>query len=279
MYYDAHTHLNDDALYPQREQHLSDFIAVWWQWLVCIGVDAVWNTRAIHIAQQSSLLFPSCIVKAAIGLHPSEISYEQYTDKDMIDRAIVILEDMIIANKDYVVAVGECGMDAHYENFQQHKLLQRYLFEQQCMLARRHALPLVIHSRDAFDETMEVLEHYTDLKIYMHCRSYSVEQLTLMIARFPKLRIWFCGNVTYPKAQQLRDALLVLVNSTAYKQWTTKLLLETDAPRLSPQTIRGKQNAPVYLKDIYDAVQCYIGIEYESLQYSIRASWMDLYII
>jgi TatD DNase family protein len=153
---------------------------------VCIGVDAVWNTRAIHIAQQSSLLFPGCVVKAALGLHPSEISYEHYTDKDMIDRAIVILEQMIIANKDYVVAVGECGMDAHYENFQQHKALQVYLFEQQCMLARRHALPIVIHSRDAFDETITILEHYTDLKIYMHCRSYSPEQLTTMITLFPQ---------------------------------------------------------------------------------------------
>ncbi len=70
-----------------------------------------------------------------------------------------------------IAAIGECGMDAHYPDYTTTiRSVQQAFFRRQCLLAREYNLPIVIHSRDAFDETYEVLEEFTDVSIYMHCR-------------------------------------------------------------------------------------------------------------
>lgn len=98
-------------------------------------------------------------------------------------------------------------MDAHYPDYEKVKKLQQELFNAQCELARELALPVVIHSRDQFDDTLEIIKNYTDLKVYFHCRGYGPQELEVLHNLLPQLRVGFCGNITYPAAVQLRSSL------------------------------------------------------------------------
>jgi TatD DNase family protein len=106
-------------------------------------------------------------------------------------------------------------------------------------MAREYNLPVVIHSRDAFAETIAVLSDFADLKIYLHCRGYTPVEVKCCVELFPQLRIGYTGTVTYPKAVDIRESLLVTPLSS--------ILTETDAPYLAPQPMRGKTNEPSFL--------------------------------
>ncbi|MBU0626601.1 TatD family hydrolase [Patescibacteria group bacterium] len=90
--------------------------------------------------------------------------------KENISSKIKELRDLIENNRQYVVAVGECGIDLHFTDTPENFSIQKELFIAQCELARELQLPLMVHSRDAFDQTMDVLKNYQDLVVYFHCR-------------------------------------------------------------------------------------------------------------
>lgn len=104
------------------------------------------------------------------------------------------------------------------------------MFRMQCELAKELQLPIVIHSRNDFASTFEVIKEFKDEKIYFHCYGYGAEEVKILQEYFPQIWFGFCGNVTYPKAQQLRDALLECN--------VGNIVFETDAPWLSPQVLR-----------------------------------------
>lgn len=261
QYIDAHTHLNSDALYPDRQTHLSDFIACWGRWLINVWVDMLRNQRAIQITEESKQRYPTCVVKATVWWHPSEVSYGHILSDEHIDRYCRDLEELLTQHRAEIVAIGECGIDAHYPWFSaQTALLQQSFFRAQCCLARKYALPVVVHSRDAFDLTVEVLQEFTDLAVYVHCRGYGPEEMMRLIVTLPQVWFWFCGNITYPKATLLRASLLTLGSHQAYLAWRVGLLVETDAPRLAPQSHRGQRHTPAgivgqyaYLADLLGA--------------------------
>lgn len=253
QYIDAHTHLNSDELYPTRQVHLSDFIALWWIGLVNVWVDQTWNLRWIEIAEKAKELYGEiCVVKATVWGHPSEVAYGHIYDQGSIDSCVDALEKLLQKHASCIVAVGECGIDAHYPWFtDQIALLQQDFFRKQCLLARAYNLPVVIHSRDAFALTYTVLEEFTDLHIYFHCWWYGPEEAKKLIETFPHLRFGFCGNSTYPKAEQLRATFLFLITHPAYLQGSIGILLETDAPWLAPQSKRGQRHTPAYILEQY----------------------------
>lgn len=250
---DAHTHLNSDELFPKWKEHLQQFINAWWVGLLNVWVDHERNRRWLEIAEQSVEFFgEQCIVKATIWWHPSLVSYWTISSQEHIEIFMKQLEEDLKAKSKHVVAIGECGIDAHYPGWwKEHLLLQQSLFYAQVALAVKYALPVVIHSRDAFPETIEVLQAFPDLPVYMHCWWYGIHELEQLIKRFRALRVWFCGNTTYPKATELRDSLDFLVNHDAFINNTCGLLLETDAPWLTVQAKRGQMNMPSYIPELY----------------------------
>lgn len=181
------------------------------------------------------------------------------------------LKDLCLANLQYVVAVGETGIDVHYPNGLETLETQKQLFIQHCNLARELKLPLVVHSRDAFNETFEILKNYTDLTIYFHCRGYGPREFEILNSKFEKLFVGFCGNVTYKKAEELRESLKIIS--------LTQLLLETDAPYLTPQIVRGEDNHPANVKYIYDFVADFLKITPEALSQQIEANFHSVYKI
>ena len=244
--HDSHTHLNSDQLYPDRVSHLQDFVDAGWAGLVNIWVHHERNLRAIEIAKNNTT---DCIVWAALGIHPGEISYSHtITSSQDIQTQLSQLRELFETHKNnqHILALWECGIDAHYDWDEGIQRLQIELFAAQCELARELQLPIVIHSRDDFDLTLEVLKNYTDLKIYFHCRGYTADDICTAVDTLPHLWVWFCGNITYPKANQLRESL-----DKAVELWV-QILLETDAPYLSPQVVRWTQNTPSNVKHIYE---------------------------
>ena len=281
MFYDAHTHLNSDQLYPERQTYLENFTLNWGKWLVNVWVDSERNKRAIQIAQQATHIYNDRIfVKASIGIHPGEVSFGKIASSQDIQKQIAWLEKLYQQHPEEIVAIWECGIDAHYPNYETHRLLQQELFHAHAQLAEKLQLPVIIHSRDNFADTMEVIQHYPELKVYFHCRGYTPEDIQLCAKQLPNLRMWFCGNITYPKATPLRDSfqhILEYNQHTAENTQHIHILLETDAPYLSPQSKRGQQNEPKHVIDIYTYVSIDYSIPLQQLQSTLSTNFTHLY--
>lgn len=128
-----------------------------------------------------------------------------------------------------------------------------------------------MHSRDAFDQTLAILKDYTDLTIYFHCWGYGPEEFKMLNAEFRNLYVGFCGNVTYKKAEELRETLKIVS--------LNQLLLETDAPYLTPQIIRGTDNHPANVKYIYEFVSEYLSLNPDALSQQVEANFHAVYKI
>lgn len=176
-------------------------------------------------------------VYLTLGLHPSEASI--FTNDDLEELSSLI-------KLDKVVGIGEIGLDYHYGK--DDALLQKDLFEKQLSLAKNNNLPVVIHSRDAVNDTIEILKKY-DVKGVIHCFSGSIEIADVYVKMGYKLGIG--GVVTFK-------------NSNLYKVvehvGLENIVLETDAPYLTPDPYRGKQNSSKYIPLIAEKIGNILGV-------------------
>ena len=160
-------------------------------------------------------------LKFSAGIWPSRAALEHQ------DESLIRLKDD--CNSERISAVGECGLD--YFHMAGSRDAQIRLFEKQIEVARERKLPLIVHSRDAFDDTFSVLKAgATSLKVIIHCFSYSPAEAEQFLSL--GFYLSFAGNLSYRNAPQLREALCKVPDS--------RLLLETDAPYLNPEPLRGK---------------------------------------
>jgi TatD DNase family protein len=180
--------------------------------IVAIGCGAASTLATVAIAQDEAG------VAVAAGVHP-----HQAADGEPVDR---LLDERI-------VAVGEIGLDFYRDYAPRDE--QRRVFERQLELAAEHRKPVIIHSRAADDETATMLAGF-DGTVVLHCFS-SPGLLPVALER--RYYVSFAGNVTYPKAPELRDAARAVS--------ADRLLAETDCPYLAPQPVRGKRNEPAYV--------------------------------
>lgn len=262
---DSHTHLNSDKLFENREQHLKDFEDEWWDRLVNAWASREYNENGIRISREYKW---ESFVKCSLWLHPDDAIDGIITDENL-NGNIQKIENMYSENKEYVVAIWECWIDIHCEcnpNIE----LQKKLFDAQCKLARKLWLPIMIHSRDDFDTTFEILENYKDLKIYVHCRWYWPKQIAKLQNNFQNLWVWFCGNTTYNSAENLRESLKLLD--------IDKLLIETDAPYLPTKKFRWQINTPAMITHLYDFISEFLWIERIELEKKVEKNFDRLYI-
>jgi TatD DNase family protein len=219
--------------------------------LLTVGTDTGSCRAALRAAEQ----FPE--VYAAIGRHPS--SSTGFDDGDLD-------ELRALASHERCVAIGETGLD-YYRDYAPRGDQMR-AFEAQIELAREVGKPLVIHTRAADDDTLRVLdERGGDLDVIMHCFSMA-DRIAECLAH-DRWWVSFAGNVTYPKAADLRSA--------AIRVPAARLLVETDAPYLSPQTIRGKPNEPARVVDTARVLAVERRVAYPDLEAAVEAAAAEVF--
>lgn len=206
---DTHAHL--DAL-DDPKSALERARAAGVDRVLAIGCGAASTRATIALARDE----PG--VAVAAGVHP-----HQAADGETLDRLL----------DQGIVAIGEIGLDFYRDYAPRDD--QRRVFDQQLRLAEEHGKPVIIHSRAADDETAAALQGFGGT-VVLHC--FSSPGL-LPVALDRGYYVSFAGNVTYPKAPELRDAARAVP--------ADRILAETDSPYLAPQPVRGKRNEPAYV--------------------------------
>lgn len=251
---DSHTHL---FLCERHEDELVDAaLAAGVNRMLNVGLGGPENVAVIGAAERHQEVF------ASVGCHPTEASRFDDAQAEQIAH---------LAAHDKVRAIGETGID--YYRDMASPADQRRAFEAQVAIARARSLPIVIHARDkdgetkAIDEIFELLDEQAGATpVILHC--FSAPWRAADAAE----RGWYCsfaGHTTYPASDELREAA---------RQLPAELLLvETDAPYLAPQTVRGKPNEPAYVVDTARAVASVRGISYEELEETVEVNARALF--
>jgi TatD DNase family protein len=241
---DSHTHL--DSCEPPDAELVARASESGVTRIVTVGTTGASCRAALAAAED----FPQ--VYAAIGRHPNEAT--GFDDADLAE-----LE--ALASHPGCVAIGETGLD-FYRDYAPRPDQQR-AFDAQIELARATGKPLVIHTRAADDDTLATLiTKAQGIRVILHC--FSMAQRIDECLEQPDWWLSFAGNVTYPKAQDLRLAALRVPER--------RLLVETDAPYLAPQVVRGKPNEPAYVAHTAQALAVERRVAYEDLEASIDRS-------
>lgn len=237
--FDTHAHLNDDEVFPRVDEILSRAQDAGVRRIVVPGYDYDSCLRALDLAAR----YPH--VRAAVGFHPNDA-------ESVKDGHLAELESWCAL--DAVVAVGEIGLDYHYDVARD---MQDQLLRDQVRLARRVQKPVVIHDRDAHEDIVRVLaqEQVGDAGGIMHCFSGSVE----MMHQCLKLGLYISlgGPVTFKNAKR---PVAVAVEVPA-----ERLLIETDTPWLAPHPYRGKPNEPAYVHLVAETIAVARGQPVEAI--------------
>lgn len=214
--------------------------------MVTVGTDLESSRRALAAATR----FPE--VYAAVGVHPNSAS--GFSEED----AWALYE---LGQHPRCVAIGETGLD-YFRDHAPHDQ-QAAAFRAQIDIARRLAKPLVIHTREADDDTLAILEQEAQgVKVVLHC--FSMGSRIEQCLTHQDWWISFAGNVTYPKNQVLRQAALQVP--------VERLLVETDAPYLPPQPLRGKPNSPALVVRTAQALALEREVSYQDLEAGVEAA-------
>jgi TatD DNase family protein len=221
--------------------------------IINVGTRKIENQNCILLAQNFDSVF------ATVGIHPNDSDTWQ-EDLELMKKWLQKKEE----NK--IVGIGECGIDMHYPDYDLQR--QRDAFKAQIELALEHDLALIVHSRDAYDETLRILEEYKNniSRATMHCFSY--DQAFARTVTNWGFMLGIGGPITYPKNNELR----AVVTSTDLKN----IVLETDAPFLPPQAIRGKQNHPKEIATIAHYIAELRGESFETVAQQTTENALNL---
>jgi TatD DNase family protein len=233
---DSHTHL--DVCEPPNAELVAAAKLAGVSKMLTIGMDAESNRGALRAAEQFAEVF------AGVGRHPNVA--HGFTDADAEDLRT-------LAQHPRVVAIGETGLD--YFRDRAPRADQFAAFEAQIEIARETAKPLIIHTRDAADDTIATLKDKADgITVVLHCFSMPERWQECAAAGW-----WFsfAGNVTYPKSLALADVAGLVPEE--------RLLVETDAPYLTPQVVRKERNQPAFVAHTARFLAERRGLAYEEL--------------
>lgn len=240
MIFESHAHYDDEAFDEDRDALLRSFAEN--------GIDTVINIGAsLESCQKTiALMDKYSFIYGAIGVHPSETG-------ELTEESLLWLKECCAPEK--VVAVGEIGLDYHWK--EPEPPVQKKWFERQLEMAKEVKLPVVIHSRDAARDTLDIMKssHAETIGGVIHCFSYTKE-----IAReYLEMGYYFGigGVVTFANARKLKEAAAYIP--------IDRILLETDSPYLAPEPNRGKRNSSLNLPYIAKEIAEIKGLAYEEV--------------
>lgn len=236
MIFDTHAHYDDEAFDEDRESLLENLEKNQITKIVNVGADISSSRATISLTKQYPFIY------GAIGVHPSET--KELTQKDM---------DWVreVSKSSKIVAIGEIGLDYYWG--EPEKEVQKKWFREQIKIAKEEKLPVIIHSRDAAKDTLEIMkeECAEEAGGVIHCFSYSAEMAKEYIQM--GFYIGIGGVVTFKNAKKLKEVVEQIPLES--------IVLETDCPYLAPEGRRGERNCSLYLPRVIQEISSLKQIE------------------
>ena len=220
-FFDSHAHYNDEYFKDKKDELIPKMYKDEITNIVCAGYNLAGSKEAIEIANKYPHIFATC------GISPNDIN-------ENVEEELIEIEKM--SKEEKVVAIGEIGLDYYWNK--DNKELQKQVFIKQIEMANRLSLPIVIHTREAVMDTLEILRQYpVNKKGVFHCCPLNQELIKegLKIGFY----ISFSGNITFKNAKSAGCIELVPLD---------RILIETDSPYLSPEPHRGEKNTSLNVK-------------------------------
>lgn len=229
MIFDTHAHYDDDAFDGDRENIIDALIKSDVRKIVNVGANLATSRNSIELAHKYDFFY------AAVGVHPDDAAE---VDDDGIDKI------RAMCSEKKVVAVGEIGLDYYWNK--DNVELQKNAFIRQIKLAEEMNLPIIVHSREAARDTMDILSEYAAGKVggVVHCFSYSPEIAVEAVKM--GFYIGVGGVVTFKNAKKLKETVEIIP--------LEKIVLETDCPYLAPTPFRGERNSSLYLEYVVEEI-------------------------
>lgn len=238
MYFESHAHYDDEAYNEDRDELLLSLKNSGVDYVIQNAASISSSKEGIELAKKYDFIY------CTIGVHPhdaEELDEEKFKE----------LKSLSTEKK--VVAIGEIGLDYYYDNSPRD--LQKYWFERQMEWSKEVSLPIVVHSRDASQDTFDLIEKVNPIGGVIHCYSGSVEMAKEYVKK--GFYIGVGGTVTFKNAKKLIEVVNEIPLSS--------ILIETDAPYLSPVPLRGKRNDSRNLKYIVEKIAEIKGISPEEV--------------
>ncbi|WP_202081434.1 TatD family hydrolase [Caldalkalibacillus salinus] len=241
MLFDTHTHLNDHAFDEDREQVFARLQEADVSLLVNVGFNKETIPATLELAEQYDFVY------AAVGWHPHDAKDCTQADLDWIEE--------IATTHPKVVAIGEMGLDYHWDNSP--KEVQIDIFRQQIQLAKRVDKPIIIHDRDAHEDVVSILESEGAAEVggIMHCFGGDIDIAQRCLDM--NFYISFGGPITFKNAKEPKEV--------AKQIPLDRLLIETDSPYLTPHPYRGKRNETSYVQYVAQALADLKKLSYEEI--------------
>lgn len=234
MFFDTHTHLDDNRFDADREAVITACRESGVSLAVNVGADMPSSQNSVALAQSHDFIY------AAVGVHPHEVEPLNDADMDTLKR---------LAKESKVVAIGEIGLDYYYDNSPRE--LQKKWFARQLELAKELGLPYIVHDRDAHGDTMDIIRESGYYNGVLHCFSGSAEMAKELVKW--GMMISFAGPVTFKNATKVKEAAMAVPME--------RLLIETDSPYLTPEPHRGKRNDSSYVRYVAEEIARLRGLE------------------
>ena len=252
---DSHTHLNAKKFADDVEATIDRAHAAGVTRLINMGDTMDSSARAVALARA----YGARGVYAAVGIHPEEaFEMTEAEDAQLVDWT----------QEEHVVAIGEIGLDYYWEKDEERRALQRRIFIRQLDFARQLHLPVCIHDREAHGDTLSILKKEgRGIEGVLHCFSGSLEMAEEVVKLGYHLGV--DGPLTYKNAAKLPEIVR--------KMPLTRLLVETDAPYLTPVPFRGKRNEPAYVRYVAEKVAELRGISFEAVAEATTENAVRLY--
>lgn len=218
---DTHCHLNDKKFDLDRESVI-ERVGKNLEFCVNIGYDLKSSKETLELSKKYSFIY------GVVGVHPVDIKeYDEDVEKQIEE----------LAKDKKIVAIGETGLDYHWMT--EPKEIQKEGFRKQLRLAEKLNKPVVIHSREAMEDTVNILLEFPEIKGVIHCYPGSFETAKILIDRF---YLGIGGTLTFKNSKKLVEVVKNIP--------LERLVLETDSPYLTPEPFRGKRNEPIHVEQV-----------------------------
>lgn len=250
--FDAHTHLNDVPFRTHEQDYVDHAQEIGVVKIANVGSNRELNERAIRLSEQFANMY------AIVGFHPDDSKLFDETEQDILVSQL---------QRDKVVALGEIGLDYHWDDSP--RPTQRAVFQAQIELAHELKLPVNIHTRDAMSDTYDILKDSQALEYGGVIHNFNGDKVWLEKFLNLGLQVSFSGVVTFKNAHEVHESARVVP--------LDRVLVETDAPYLTPTPYRGKQNEPAYTRYVVEQIATLKGLSVEEVAAATYRNTMELY--